>query len=117
MFDVPCSYCGFPASSVLDTEGNFSCVNCQQKWNTCLFCKQASKCEFETNPSPLPKQVQKTMRQGNMVIQQVVKNPDRIKEFCLYSCPCFDEEYNICLRETDGYCAKYNEIEGHKNEN
>lgn len=104
-----CDYCGQAPMELLDTEGTQYCVRCYKKCNTCLMCVHGSKCEFETNPSPLPKQVQKTIRQGNMVAQTVIKNPDRIRELCQFSCPCFDEDFG-CFKE-NGICGNYQEIE------
>ena len=106
--NIPCDYCANPNSAVLDTEGRSYCQRCFAAMDTCGACIHGAKCEFETNPSPLPKQVQKTIRQGNAVLQTFVKNPDRIRELCLYACPCFDEE-NGCGKEF-GYCPNYKEV-------
>ena len=73
------------------------------------MCIKGGECEFETNPSPLPKQIPYTVRQGNMMIQTVIPNPERVKLFC-FPCGCFDEENLYCCKQ-DGYCAKYNEIQ------
>jgi hypothetical protein len=61
-------------------------------------------CEFETNPSPIPKQIQKTVRQGNVQMQTVMDNPERIEAFC-HKCPCWCD---ACGRY-DGTCGNYNE--------
>lgn len=77
------------------------CARCVELLNTCHFCEHASKCAFEQDPSPLPKMVQKQIRQGNMVQITTVKNPDRIRQTCENGCPCFSQE-NDCMREYNG---------------
>ena len=107
MVKIPCDYCGRPASTVVDDEGNCSCVSCYQRFYTCYMCDHAVTCEFENNPSPIPKQVQQTVRQGNMVMQTVVKNPERVKQFC-FPCQCFNQDELYCRRE-DSWCKNYKE--------
>lgn len=110
MDEARCDYCGRTPAPIIEIMNNtICCVECYRKWDTCALCIHGSKCAFETDPSPLPKIVQKTIRQGNMTVQQTVKNPDRIRELCQFSCPCFDEEFG-CFKE-NGYCTKYQEIE------
>lgn len=108
MVNIPCDYCGNPASTVVDSEGNCSCVNCYQQFYTCRMCTNAYNCEFETNPSDIPKVIQQTSRQGPAIITQTVKNPARIREFC-HPCKCWDTSDGICLRE-DNWCKSYTEI-------
>ena len=108
MVNTPCNYCGKPASTVVDSEGNCSCVNCYQQFYTCRMCENGSMCEFETNPSPLPKVVVQTIRQGPVTMQTQVKNPQRIEEFC-QKCLCWNSEENYCGKE-DGWCKKYHEV-------
>ena len=108
MVNIPCDYCGRPASTVVDTEDNCSCVNCYKQFYTCAMCENASKCEFETNPSPLPKVVQQTVRQGPMIMTTQVKNPERIREFC-HICQCWNTSEQFCGRE-DNWCPNYIEI-------
>lgn len=109
MANIPCDYCGNPASSIIN-EDNLKCMcaQCFSMTKTCAMCVEGGKCAFETDPSPLPKQVQKTIRQGNMVLQTVVKNPDRIRETCQFGCICFHEEFG-CLKE-NGTCGNYKEV-------
>lgn len=108
MVHIPCDYCGNPASTVVDSEGNCSCVNCCQKFYTCIMCTKVHECEFETNPSPLPKVVMQTIRRGPAVMQTQVRNPQRIAEFC-HKCQCWNSEEEFCARE-DGWCKNYSEI-------
>ena len=108
MVNTPCNYCGNPASTAVDNEGRHSCIKCLQLFNTCHMCTERQKCDFETNPSSLPKQVQKTVRQGNMVMQTVEKNPARIDISCKAGCLCFSEEFG-CLKQ-NGTCGNYTEV-------
>lgn len=110
---MKCNYCGrenpqlilnlFDGDRILTM-----CPNCAQYCNTCGLCNHVRYCKFETNPSPLPKQVQQVIRQGNMQIQTVVKNPERIQAFCT-TCPCWNTENQCCGREF-GVCGKYDEF-------
>jgi hypothetical protein len=84
------------------------CRDCQSKTNTCETCLEATKCDFETNPSPTPKAVQKTIKQGNFTSVGTVKNPERIRETCQVNCRCFDAENGVCNKE-NGCCGKYKE--------
>ena len=74
------------------------CKNCQSKSGTCGGCSKSSTCDFETNPSPIPKAVQKRTQQGNQIMVTTIKNPSRIDVTCRINCPCFSEE-NGCCRE------------------
>lgn len=82
------------------------CDTCLSQLSTCIFCKIFSKCEFETNPDPLPKQIQKQAVVGNMITVTTVDNPARIEKYCKNGCLCYDNE-NGCLRHFN-YCQKYN---------
>lgn len=66
------------------------------------------ECEFETNPSTIPKVVQQRIQQGPMTSIVQVKNPTRVEMFCK-NCKCFDEEFG-CLKENSccgDWQAKY----------
>jgi hypothetical protein len=82
------------------------CDDCFSKYNTCITCKEAVHCEFETNSSSTPKFIQKEIRQGNFYQVTTVKNPVRIAELCKDKCPCFDPEIG-CLRENNNTCEKW----------
>lgn len=112
MSDIQCAYCGKEncVPAVIDSNTNaVICANCYVHCNTCAMCQQVRFCDFETNPSSLPKQVQKFVRQGNMTIQTVEKAPSRIEITCAAGCPCFDPEFG-CLKQ-NGTCANYKERE------
>lgn len=81
------------------------CRGCKQHINHCPTCVNSKECRFETDPSPLPKIIQKEIRQGNMVQIMTVKNPSRIDITCKKGCPCFSEEFG-CLRQFNS-CGNY----------
>jgi hypothetical protein len=84
------------------------CPSCADQLNSCGFCKNGGKCDFETNPSSLPKFVQKQIRQGNMISVTTVKNPERIRQTCQNGCPCYDSEFE-CMREFY-YCERIDHV-------
>ena len=81
------------------------CPNCHAKFGTCETCISQNECLFETSSIPLPKMVMKTFRQGNTIVQTQAPNPDRIKETCVTSCGCWNEEYG-CQKQ-QGLCVNY----------
>ena len=82
------------------------CGGCQQKMGTCHMCDHARQCRFEQDPSPIPKMVQKQIRQGNMVAMTTVPNPERIAALCV-GCHCYDKE-SWCWRQAEGQtCGNY----------
>ena len=105
---MTCGYCGKENVSIINEDGTGMCVNCFQQAGTCALCAAGTFCDFETNPINLPKQEQKTIRQGNMIIQTVIKSESRIRETCLKNCPCYDPDFG-CLKE-NGTCGKYAEM-------
>lgn len=109
--NILCDFCG-QSATIIDANDEehtvFFCDRCFSVTKTCGACIKSTQCDFETNPSPLPKQVQKTVRQGNMVMQTVIKNEERIRETCRKNCACFHEDFG-CLRE-NGTCSNYEEV-------
>lgn len=95
-----CAICGNPIlGPTIWFEGNGLCENCGHQIGTCQTCWERSYCVFETDPSPVPKMVQQTVRNGNMVSSFPVKNPARIAITCQsQKCPCYAPE-NRCLRD------------------
>lgn len=73
------------------------CTKCAKALGTCAGCKLGGYCAFEQDPSPLPKVVSQTIRQGNAVMQTQVRNPERIRLLC-EKCPCFNIEDKECDR-------------------
>ena len=82
------------------------CLDCTPKLTTCHFCTKGQTCDFETNPSTLPKIVQKKIQQGPIVQIIQVKNPERIKITCQNGCSCWNTEDNACDKEIN-YCKNY----------
>lgn len=102
-----CDICGMltiPRASFMDMTDpdhpHTVCANCQQHFGKCPTCQHSQTCSFETDPSSLPKMVQKQTRQGNMVQIMTVPNPERIRQTCQKGCPCFSEEFG-CLRQNN----------------
>lgn len=107
-----CDFCGSLMAGmgeivIMDEGIRLSCPNCANALGTCITCAERTKCDFETNPVNIPKQVQKVIRQGNMQMQTVIRNPEREKETCMKGCPCWDSEECVCLRQTAGSCKAW----------
>ena len=95
---------------IYDSKSNkIVCSDCCNRLSTCDNCHNGHLCLFETDPSTLPKQVQKQYRQGNMIGQTIVKNPDRIRETCQKGCPCWDAETESCNKQLR-YCSNIQEV-------
>lgn len=90
------------------TDGSYKrlCENCANSLSTCRSCSNGTTCDFETNPSPLPKTVQKRIQQGNQIIVTAVKSEERVAETCAKNCICYDKEQKFCRREQN-YCGNY----------
>lgn len=111
---VYCTICNqvIPGRNVTFTQASDSywkavCEKCLPVLGTCRTCSKGSTCDFETNPSPIPKAVEKRIQQGPQTMIVTVKNDERINETCAKNCECFDHEEKICSREY-GYCQKHN---------
>ena len=83
------------------------CHNCISLFGHCGGCSKSTVCDFETNPSPIPKAVQKQVQQGGMITIIQQRNPSRIDITCRVNCPCFSEEFG-CLRDNNT-CSNYEE--------
>ena len=107
-----CFICGgAPEVPIFTEDGTFIkylCGRCLKIPAQCGLCEKAQICPFETDSSPLPKVVMKTIQQGNMMLQTQIKNPERIEITCKTQCPCFSEEFG-CLKE-NGICGDYAEM-------
>ena len=94
-----CTHCGRPITGRQvfiehDLQAPF-CQQCIHFFGGCPTCVRADVCDFETNPSPLPKQVAQVIQQGNMTMQTIVRNPER-EEITCKKCPCYHEEWGCC---------------------
>lgn len=110
-----CDFCGRVSIEKLvicpTDEGQIRnvCPECCKAFGTCRTCEYGvGNCEFETNPSTLPKVVQKEFRQGNMVSITQVRNPARIDITCKAGCKCWVDDFG-CLRE-NGTCGNWKEF-------
>lgn len=110
-----CDFCGRVAFGTLvisptdDGKYRYVCEECCSLFGTCRTCEYGvNNCEFETNPSTLPKLVQKEFRQGPMVSIAQVRNPERIEITCRELCECWDDDFG-CLRE-NGTCGNWKEF-------
>lgn len=120
---IVCDICGNPLLSPTyveyDCDGILRqyCERCHQAFQTCQLCPKFQKCEFMTNPDPMPQVIMKTVRQGNMVMQAQVKNEKRVQKFCP-SCCCWDENHG-CMKEFNIGCTNrpdfYNTRESSEN--
>jgi hypothetical protein len=106
-----CNICGRPyydKAILVYEEGTWlhCCENCGTNLGRCATCVNRDLCAFQQDTScPYPPMVQRTMRQGNMVISQTVPNPERIKATCLEKCKCGSSEYG-CQKQL-GFCPNY----------
>ena len=111
-----CAICGqaFVGSGLLEHKSEDTwvryCHSCQSKFGTCAMCQNYDNCKFmEQSYRPdLPPFVMTTQRQGNMVVQQQVPNPERVKAICQTECKCWYEEG--CARNIAQTCENYNFI-------
>lgn len=107
-----CEVCGVPTlQTIVVPDGDKwheLCQDCVFKISNCIFCKISNTCDFETNPSSLPKMVQQEIRQGPMISVTTVKNPERIRQTCQKGCKCYDDYFG-CMREF-GYCERMEHI-------
>ena len=109
---IQCETCRRPTEQqVLCPDGDnwhILCPNCASQLNTCSFCKKVNVCTFETDPSPLPKMVQKQIRQGPMISVTTEMNPERIRQTCEKGCDCFDANFG-CMRQFH-YCERIDHV-------
>ena len=109
---MQCETCGRPTEQqVLCPDGDtwhILCHSCASQLGTCAFCKKVNICTFETDPSPLPKVVQKQFRQGPMITVTEVMNPERIRQTCEKGCDCFNADFG-CMRQFH-YCERIDHV-------
>lgn len=104
-----CDLCNkFTTLTLIHKEGEknyFICQNCFSSFSTCRMCASGKHCAFEADTT-LPKIVTQTIRQGHMVMQTQVRNPELVKKTCEAGCKCYDKAGQYCRRE-DGYCIEH----------
>ena len=112
-----CDLCGglFIESPYIDITNSTKllvvCPECKAAYHYCPTCTHSQSCAFETDPSTLPKMVQKQVRKGNMIAVTTIRNPERIAITCAKSCSCYDPETKECVRENLS-CPNYRFIKG-----
>ncbi len=82
------------------------CMQCFKQLGKCSTCAHANTCRFETDPSSLPKTVQKQIRQGPMISVTQVMNPERVRITCQDGCPCWSSD-SLCSKHNHGTCPQY----------
>ena len=88
-------------------DGRTLCHECFTLLSYCPTCFHSSTCVYETDPSPLPKSVQRRVQNGSMITVIETRNPERIDITCKKSCLCFDEKIG-CRRQLN-FCNDYKE--------
>lgn len=78
------------------------CASCLAALNSCARCKNYTTCSFQSYTGPEPKIVNKTIRQGNMVMQTQIPNPEVVDKTC-GKCLCNYPDLG-CMRQ-QGYCG------------
>ena len=111
--EIPvCAICGqemLKENSILDFKnGEYFrtiCQKCNELLSTCTLCRNGQRCAYDDDPSPIPKLIQKQVRQGPMISVTQEINPERVAITCAKGCACYDPE-NGCLRQynTCGKC-------------
>lgn len=107
-----CDICGsemLPSQAIInmgaDHKTHLICPQCNAKYHTCSVCGQADKCDFETNPIDLPKQVRKQIQTPQGYIVTDIPNPERIREICEKGCDCYDKEFGCCKQ--NNWCSHH----------
>lgn len=104
-----CEMCGskyLPHKATIEAHtGKVICPTCAQFMAACGSCQFSEGCAFETDPSPLPKVITQTIQQGNMRIQQQIRNPAR-EEITCKNCKCYNET-NHCMRPFLSRCVNF----------
>jgi hypothetical protein len=86
-----------------DSEAHLLCPNCVKRQGTCAACIRVQDCRFQTDPSPIPPVIMQTRQEGNVFIQEQIRNPEREAITCKL-CECWNGEE--CGRAY-GMCGKY----------
>lgn len=107
-----CAICGqemLTENSILDFKNGehlrIICQKCNELLSTCTLCRHGQSCAYDDDPSPIPKLIQKQVRQGPMISVTQEINPERVAITCAKGCLCYDPE-NGCSRQynTCGKC-------------
>ena len=83
------------------------CPECAKAFWTCSTCSYGKNCKLQENPDHIPQVVNQVVRQGGMVIQQQVVNPELIKRTCQAGCRCYHAESGTCFKQNLGNCPQH----------
>lgn len=86
-------------------ETYFFCPDCADQIGQCSTCSLGDKCDFQTNPSPIPRTIKRQVQHGPIFSVTEEKNPARTAITCKVNCECFDPEKE-CLKKS-GVCNKW----------
>lgn len=114
--EIPvCAICGqemLKENSILNFKNGdhirIICQKCNELLSSCTLCRHGQKCAYDDDPSPIPKLIQKQIRQGPMISVTQEINPERIKITCKNGCSCYSDEFD-CMRQFS-YCQNLEHI-------
>lgn len=86
-------------------ETYFFCPNCADQIGQCGTCSLGDKCDFQTNPSPIPLKIRRQSQHGPMISVTEEMNPERQKITCQNGCLCYSEGHE-CMRQFHS-CKNY----------
>ena len=105
-----CDICGSPILKggnlyLEDSDATLKiiCGNCSQL-PKCRLCTHINQCAFE------PPFVMQTIQQGNMIMQQQVRNQKRVELTCGKGCPCYHQTSEgdfQCFRDYGEGCRNH----------
>ena len=83
-----------------------TCESCSSLLGTCHTCQYQNQCNFKSDYSE-PQMVTKTIKQGMMIMQTQMKNPNLIQKHCL-NCKCSYTPQGDCFKDiTEGACPSW----------
>ena len=102
---IKCTNCGriLLTSPVYDGEDTF-CAECAKLSGTCGLCRNLTTCAYESDPSPLPKVVQRREERDGMVFITTGRNPEREQALCT-TCNCWLPDLGCCRQYAT--CGNY----------
>ena len=103
---VTCQFCDKTDNLIVETINNNIYTFCQEHYTAfhqCQGCTHFNICPLSQDKSE-PQVVTKTIRQGGMLIQTQVKNPNLMKKHCS-NCCCFSNE--VCVKDSSIGCPKW----------
>lgn len=93
---------------VTDRNGRYMliCSDCYNSLGTCSTCVN-TQCGLQADTSGRPKQVQRKVQSGGMVMVAPGPNPELVQEYCT-TCLCYMG--GSCQRQKSGSCSNYNSV-------